>query len=66
MPDFNTTLLLLMGISAGTYLGFKANENNVQPTPGANNFTRRGITDVTDSLPDFCQIFEVVLPLRAA
>jgi len=23
MPDFNTTLLSLMGISSGTYIGFK-------------------------------------------
>jgi len=23
MPDFNTTLLALMGISSGTYLGFR-------------------------------------------
>ena len=26
MPEFNTTLLALMGISAGTYLGFKIPE----------------------------------------
>ena len=28
MPEFNDTLLLLMGISNGTYAGFKATENN--------------------------------------
>jgi len=28
MPDFDATLLALMGISAGTYLGFKIPENN--------------------------------------
>jgi hypothetical protein len=27
MPEFNTTLLTLMGISAGTYLGFKLPTN---------------------------------------
>jgi hypothetical protein len=39
IPDFSTTLLLLMGLSAGTYLGFKVNENNNLPasagTPSA-------------------------------
>lgn len=28
MPDFDTNLLLLMGISSGTYAGFKVTENN--------------------------------------
>jgi len=32
MPDFSSTLLTLMGISAGTYLGFKIPENNNVPT----------------------------------
>jgi hypothetical protein len=35
MPEFSTTLLMLMGISAGTYLGFKVNENSGAPAPGA-------------------------------
>ena len=34
MPEFSTTLLALMGISAGTYLGFKVNENSGAPAPG--------------------------------
>ena len=29
MPEFNPTLLTLMGISAGTYIGFKFPENKV-------------------------------------
>lgn len=33
MPEFNTTLLALMGISSGTYLGFKIPEQNTTPTP---------------------------------
>ena len=33
MPEFSTTLLTLMGISAGTFLTFKANENKVEPAP---------------------------------
>ena len=38
MPEFSTTLLALMGISAGTYLGFKVPENNNVPTqPPGNN-----------------------------
>lgn len=32
MPDFNTTLLSLMGISAGTYLGLKIPEDTVPKT----------------------------------
>lgn len=32
MPEFSTTLLALMGISAGTFLGFKIPENNNVPT----------------------------------
>ena len=36
MPDFSTTLLGLMGLSAGTYLGFKIPEkNNETTTPAA-------------------------------
>ncbi len=31
MPDFSTTLLALMGISSGTYLGFKFPEQQTQP-----------------------------------
>lgn len=41
MPDFSTTLLSLMGISAGTYIGFKIPETNSvtsQPTePGGDS-----------------------------
>lgn len=33
MPEFSTTLLALMGISSGTYLGFKVPEQQVTPTP---------------------------------
>lgn len=33
MPEFNTTLLALMGISSGTYLGFKIPEQYTTPTP---------------------------------
>jgi hypothetical protein len=32
MPEFDTTLLALMGISAGTFIGFKIPENNNVPT----------------------------------
>ena len=32
MPEFSTTLLGLMGISSGTYIGFKFPEQNPQPT----------------------------------
>ena len=32
MPDFSTTLLALMGISAGTYLGLKIPEDTVPKT----------------------------------
>lgn len=35
MPQFSETLLALMGISAGTYLGFKIPENNNIPTQPA-------------------------------
>jgi hypothetical protein len=31
MPDFSATLLGLMGISSGTYIGFKLPEQNIQP-----------------------------------
>ncbi len=31
MPDFSATLLALMGISSGTYLGFKVPEQQTQP-----------------------------------
>jgi hypothetical protein len=34
MPQFSSTLLGLMGISSGTYLGFKAPENRGAPPPG--------------------------------
>ena len=56
MPDFNDTILTLMGISAGTYLGFKIPERQIDPetqpdvvgnaggentsTTGSNNGTR--------------------------
>lgn len=33
MPEFNTTMLALMGISSGTYLGFKIPEQYTTPTP---------------------------------
>lgn len=33
MPQFSETLLALMGISAGAFLGFKAPENNTLPVP---------------------------------
>jgi hypothetical protein len=33
MPEFSTTLLTLTGISAGTFLSFKLNENKVEPAP---------------------------------
>ena len=32
MPEFENTLLVLMGISNGTYLGFKTQENKPEPT----------------------------------
>ena len=32
MPEFDTTLLALTGISAGTFIGFKIPENNNVPT----------------------------------
>ena len=36
MPDFNTNLLALMGISSATYLGFKYPEKNPEAkTPDA-------------------------------
>jgi hypothetical protein len=40
MPDFDTTLLALQGLSAGTYLGLKVSEPKVttvpnEPTPAA-------------------------------
>jgi hypothetical protein len=34
MPDFNSTLLSLMGISAGTYIGLKIPEDTVPKTQG--------------------------------
>jgi hypothetical protein len=33
LPDFDSTLLGLMGISAGAYLGFKFPENQLSPPP---------------------------------
>ena len=36
MPQFNDTLLALMGISAGTYLGLKIPENQAPEAPPAN------------------------------
>lgn len=36
MPEFSVTLLALMGISAGTYLGFKIPERQSQSDDGAN------------------------------
>src|SRR6185369_4468501 len=33
MPEFSDTLLALMGISAGTYLGFKFPERQTAPGP---------------------------------
>lgn len=33
MPEFSTSLLALMGISSGTYLGFKIPEQYTNPTP---------------------------------
>jgi len=35
MPEFSTTMLALMGISAGTYLGFKVPERQSQALPEA-------------------------------
>jgi hypothetical protein len=40
MPEFSATLLGLMGISSGTYLGFKVPEKQGSDTPpGATNPT---------------------------
>lgn len=40
MPEFNNVLLTMMGISSGTYLGFKVSEKpdtaDVEPVPGNN------------------------------
>jgi hypothetical protein len=33
MPQFSETLLALMGISAGTYIGFKIPERQTEPEP---------------------------------
>jgi hypothetical protein len=33
LPEFDNTLLALMGVSAGAYLGFKVPENQPPPTP---------------------------------
>ena len=46
MPKFSDTLLTLMGISAGTYLGFKIPENTVAPpSPAAPNPPARNSGD---------------------
>jgi hypothetical protein len=35
MPEFSSSLMVLMGISSGTYLGFKATENKPAQPPTA-------------------------------
>ena len=52
MPQFSETLLLLMGISAGTYLGFKIPENANMATPPATPPATGGGENVDDKKDD--------------
>jgi hypothetical protein len=49
MPDFSTTLLGLMGISAGTYLGFKIPEKTGSTDPHADGGEAAGVGGNGDS-----------------
>jgi len=42
MPEFNATLLALMGISSGTYIGFKFPQKNAAPPAGTTTVARGG------------------------
>jgi len=52
MPQFSDTLLALMGISAGTYVGFKIPERQTDPADAPNMNTAPGVNPSDNADPD--------------